>query len=658
MAAAQAAAFFRLFKTSEAIFTTILIIEISNDIMALLIILKGENMDFGIQFKIRGDSFGGHFINGISMAESESPDKCELVYFDEDKSVYNSSDGYKITAYHIKKNGVYECRATFENNSNSTVTLEMLSSFCVQNISADTIHRATSFWSAEGKLLSQKLTELNMERSWSGHGIRIEKFGQIGSMPVRKWFPFIALEDSESSEFIGVQLYCPSSWQIELFRYKEPLTLTGGLADFDYGHWCKNIAPGESFTTPKATVASGNSLERVCDMLVKAQNPDISPVDGDMPVIFNEYCTSWGNPTTECLEKTAAKLQGSGIKYLVMDSGWYKEQGKDWWSTIGDWNVSKELFPNGLKPVCDMIKSYGLIPGIWFEMENAAPLSEIYGKTEYLLSRFETPLNVSGHRFLDLRDNWCVNYLDEKVIKLLRESGFGYLKIDYNENIGVGCDGAESLGEGLRQYALASQNYFKRIKEKLPDMVIENCASGGHRLEPSTMELCSMASFSDAHECKSIPIIAANLHRLIKPRQSQIWAVLRAGDDIYRTYYSLISGFLGRLCLSGEIFDLPQENWSIVLDAVKFYDEIKHIINNGFTSVIDCTVKDYSDPAGYQIVLRETENEALLIAHTFKNGANPPIGKYLENNDIIKMFGSELNADFRAVCYLLKKSDK
>ena len=133
-------------------------------------------MDFGVQFKVRGDSFGGHFINGISMAESESVRKCELVFCDEDKSIYHSSDDYKITAYHIKKNNVYECSTTFENNSNSTATLEMLSSFCLQNISANTIHRATSFWSAEGKLLSQKLTELNMERSWSGHGIRIEKF--------------------------------------------------------------------------------------------------------------------------------------------------------------------------------------------------------------------------------------------------------------------------------------------------------------------------------------------------------------------------------------------------------------------------------------------------------------------------------------------------
>jgi alpha-galactosidase len=254
-----------------------------------------------------------------------------------------------------------------------------------------------------------------------------------------------------------------------------------------------------------------------------------------------------------------------------------------------------------------------------------------------------------------MRDKWCADYLDEKVVKILRESGYGYLKVDYNENIGVGCDGAESLGEGLRQYALASQEYFKHIHEKLPELVIENCASGGHRLEPSTMELCSMASFSDAHECKSIPIIAANVQRMIRPSQSQIWAVLRKGDDIHRVNYSLTAGFLGRLCLSGEIFDIPVENWQVTLKAVEFYSEIAPIIKDGFTSVIDCTAEDYSSPEGWQIVLREMGNMALLIVHTFKGGASPPYEKYLEVWQTDKTFGSELDGEFRGKAFLLKR---
>lgn len=611
-------------------------------------------MNFGMQFRLRGDSFNGHFTNGLTMTDGESKNACTLTISTDDECVYQSPKGYRIRVHHIKNGDIYECSTTFENNSASAVTLEMLSSFCIENIIADTLHRATSFWSAEGKLLTQKLTDLNMEPSWSGHGIRVEKFGQVGSMPVRKWFSFAVLEDSENSRFIGVQLYCPSSWQIEVYRSKEPLTLTGGLADFDYGHWCKQILPGERFTTPKAIVATGSSLQEVCDRLVKAQRPDISPVDDQLPVTFNEYCTSWGNPTHTNLERIANRLEGSKIKYLVMDCGWYREEGKDWWNAIGDWNFSQTYFPHGLKSVCDVIRSYGLIPGIWFEMENAAPLSALYHETDHLLTRNGAPLSVGGRRFLDMRDSWCTNYLDNKLIGLLEECGFGYLKVDYNENIGVGCDSPDGLGEGLRQTVLASQNYFRRIKKRLPDLVIENCASGGHRLEPSTMELCSQASFSDAHECASIPIIAANLHRLIQPAQSQIWAVLRKKDDIHRLHYSLAAGFLGRLCLSGDIFDISDKHWKAVLEAVDFFAEVAPIIKNGYTNIIECTADDYSDPHGYQIVLREWQNRALAVVHTFKNGGNPPIQALLQNHKIIKTFGSSLDGDFRGKVYLLE----
>lgn len=373
-----------------------------------------------------------------------------------------------------------------------------------------------------------------------------------------------------------------------------------------------------------------------------------------MPVIFNEYCTTWGNPTEENLERIATRLEGSGVKYLVIDSGWYKEEGKEWYGTIGDWNISKILFPKGIKNTADMIKSHGLIPGLWFEPENTAYDAKAFSNTQHLLKRFGTPITSGGRRFWDMRDPWVTEYLTDKVIGILKENGFGYLKIDYNETIGIGCDGAESLGEGLRQTVAASQDFFRKISEELPDLVIENCSSGGHRLEPSMMELVSQASFSDAHECTCIPVIAANLHRLIRPEQSQIWAVLRASDSIHHIRYSLCAGFLGRLCLSGDIFDISDENWNEVLAAIAFYDKVKEIIKNGFTKVIRCTVSSYKKPTGYQAVLRTFKTSALLVVHTFENGSNPPIDDLLSGYRIADTFGSDLADDFRAKVLLLE----
>ena len=102
-------------------------------------------------------------------------------------------------------------------------------------------------------------------------------------------------------------------------------------------------------------------------------------------------------------------------------------------------------------------------------------------------------------------------------------------------------------------------------------------------------------------------------------------------------------------------FDLPEENWQAALDAIKFYDEIKGIIKDGFTSLIESNVEDYNDPVGYQIVLRELADTALLIVHTFKDGANAPYDKVLSEWKVEKEFGSDLDGDFRAKAFLLRK---
>lgn len=303
-----------------------------------------------------------------------------------------------------------------------------------------------------------------------------------------------------------------------------------------------------------------------------------------------------------------------------------------------------------------MIRSHRLIPGIWFELENVGSESEYaFDMTDHLLKRDDHPVTVGARRFWDMRDTWVKDYLKERVTGLLRDADFGYLKIDYNENIGAGADGAESYGEALRQSVEASRDFIRSLRVDLPELVIENCSSGGHRLEPSMMELCSQASFSDAHECTSIPLIAANLHRLIRPEQSQIWAVLRANADIHRINYLLTSAFLGRLCLSGEIFELSDESWSAATSAIKFYDRIKHIIRDGKTTLIRSNVKDYSRPEGCQAVLRELGSSALLIVHTFENGANPPINDILDDYTVTDTFGSELDGSFRGKAFILEK---
>lgn len=613
------------------------------------------------QCKLVGDEYCGFYSAGLTMLDNSSMRRFNNTYESGSQTTLTSDDGLKLTVSYEKSpySDATEVVTSFENGSGAPVTLEMLTSFLLPEVKADKIHRILSFWSAEGRVKTDDLAEINMEHSWNNMAFRVEKFGNVGSMPVRKYFPFVALEDSETHSFTAVQLYSPASWQIELtVRAGDVVRVSGGIADRDFGQWTKTVKPGETFVAPKAVVATGSSLEEVCDKLVKAQHPDISPVDNKMGITFNEYCATWGNPTIDNLKKLADKIAGKGIQYLVMDSGWYSDCG-NWWEYRGDWSINKNRFPNGLRELTDYIRGKGMIPGIWYEFEVAAPKSGVYDNPEHFVKKDGVPLTVGGARFWDMEDPYVEAYLDKYVIGNLKDNGFGYIKVDYNDSMGIGCDGPEGPGENLRKKVLATQEYFKRMRRELPDLVIENCSSGGHRLEPSFMELASQASFSDAHEISSLPLIAANLHRVIRPEQSQIWAVMRATDSDSRIFYSICATFLGRMGLSGDVYDLSDHQWGLLDGGIDFYREAAPIIKDGYTFFNCADTKSYNNPTGSQLVLRVFEDKVLCVYHRFAGSEDIETfaGKHginIFSHNPLRRYG-RAQEDFSAEAYIFEK---
>ncbi|MBC8041430.1 MAG: alpha-galactosidase, partial [Opitutaceae bacterium] len=206
--------------------------------------------------------------------------------------------------------------------------------------------------------------------------------------------------------------------------------------------------------------------------------------------------------------------------------------------------------------------------------------------------------------------------------------GFGYVKFDYNETLGLGVDGAESPGEGLRQVILATNELYAGLAKVLPNTVIELCASGGHRLEPSLMRHGHMGSFSDAHETPELPLIAAGLHRLVPVRQLQVWAVLRVEADERRLLYVLAAGFLGRMCLSGDLPALSEEQWSLAKRALELYAKAAPVLRDGRTHWFGPAVKAWRHPEGWQLIVRVAADEqtALVVGHAF-GGVLPEVAE-------------------------------
>lgn len=533
-------------------------------------------------------------------------------------------------------NPAAEVVTSVENTGSEAHTLEMLSSFTLGSLSPFSaglapetlkIHRLRSTWSAEGRLVTEAAEDLQLEPSWKCYSANSVRFGSVGSFPVRGFVPFCAVEDTAHGVTWAAATTQGSSWQMELYRQDFGLSLSGGLADREFGAWCKTLAPGETFTAPKAVVtAVQGGVDLAAQVLAENTRRSVEPIlpesEKSMPVLFNEFCSTWGSPTEETILKHLESLRGHNLGYYVIDAGWYDDESFEAASKLGKWELSEKHFPHGMRYVVEKIHNAGMKAGIWFEFEMAGrDEPDCFNRTEWQLTRGGIPITAGDRRFWDMRKPEVQEYLAHKVIDFLRENELDYMKVDYNETIGLGCDGAESLGEGLYEQILASQQFFARIRRELPDLVLELCASGGHRLCHSFLELACMASFSDAHECDEIPIIAANMHRMILPRQSQIWAVVKAGQPLQKLYYQICSWLLGRLCFSGEPDALSAAQWTVMDEGTAFYGKAASIIDHGVSQRFGSRIVSYRAPKGWQAVVRRGETQTLVVMHTF--GAAP-----------------------------------
>ena len=136
------------------------------------------------------------------------------------------------------------------------------------------------------------------------------------------------------------------------------------------------------------------------------------------------------------------------------------------------------------------IRAAGLKPGIWFEPEVCGQDARAFQETNHLLKRHGAPITVGKRRFWDLCDPWVQTYLKERVLGLLVRYGFDYVKIDYNDSIGIGCDHPDGLGRGASAESACG--------ERLSGW--NNRSVTGHRAGKLLLRRASSGTFVSGHQ--------------------------------------------------------------------------------------------------------------------------------------------------------------
>lgn len=595
-----------------------------------------------IHVALAGDGYSCDYTPGSTQRNSDTAMSLRLTSQEEERdgdgirlvSVFENDAGLRVKNVLEQRTGA-NVLASYNilENAGEEIVVEALPSFNLSGISPfdrfnapDKIFLSKffSYWSGEGRKCSVSTDRLSFESSWSGLGIRMEKWSQTGSMPARNQLPFIVLEDKKHGVCWAAAIEAPGSWEIETVFRNGNISIGGGQSDFLTGHWRKKIAKGQSFTTMKAymTVVCGG-LEEACNRLVGMYDyGEMKKAEQDLPVLYNEWCSSWGKPRFDELVEVMPIVRDLGCRYFVIDDGWFKNAAGNGRKVLGDWRFNEEVFPGGIREFSKRVSDNGMVLGLWYEFERVSAESDLFKyHPDWLLTYEHKIILHQGKGFLDFRKPEVISYLREKVIKNLVENKIGYLKVDYNDNIGLGADGAESYGEGLRQHMLAVVSFFEEIKRTLPELILEICASGGMRHEPLFLRLADMVSFSDAHESPCGVNIAFNLHRFIPPWKLQIWAVIRDEYDMEAVNFTCAKAMLGRFCFSGKLASKSVEIRERLKEAVQYYQGIAHIILRGKTILIeDGEIGSYLNPVGAEYLVRESEDgkEKLIYAFSIK----------------------------------------
>ena len=251
------------------------------------------------------------------------------------------------------------------------------------------------------------------------------------------------------------------------------------------------LTPGESFQSPEvALVYSGEGLgqmTRTYHDLYRNHLIEKRWLTMDRPVLVNNWEATEMHFDADVLIGFARAAKEAGLDMLVMDDGWFGHRDDDT-SSLGDWFVDERKLRGGLKKLVDEVNAMGLKFGIWIEPEMVNEDSELF--RAHPDWRFELPGRKPGamrkQYVLDLTRPEVWEGVYSQLRATLSSANIAYVKWDMNRHlsdVGSLLRDADGQGELLHRYVLAVYRMQEQLLKDFPDLLLENCSSGGARFD-------------------------------------------------------------------------------------------------------------------------------------------------------------------------------
>ena len=270
------------------------------------------------------------------------------------------------------------------------------------------------------------------------------------------------------------------------------------------------LAPGETYASPEIVAAySGQGLSKLSrkfhdHVRTKLLSPAMR--SKPRPVHYNTWEAVYFDHDVEKLKELATRAAEIGVERFVLDDGWFGGRRHDR-AGLGDWTVSRDVYPDGLGPLVDHVTGLGMEFGLWFEPEMVNPDSDLYRAHPDWVLGLEgvEQIPFRSQLALDISRPEVADYLFHAIDAILRDHDISYIKWDMNRDLSHPGDSSgvpRAFAQVGALYAL-----LDRVRSAHPHVEIESCSSGGARADMGVLAHGDRVWTSDSNDALDRQVI-------------------------------------------------------------------------------------------------------------------------------------------------------
>ena len=332
-------------------------------------------------------------------------------------------------------------------------------------------------------------SEFQLQRTQLTAGTKTLQSRDFYAFENTPWFAVTTKEvdDASNADVWFGQVHYSGNWRLDFESTSSgALQIVGGINFWDT-QW--QLLPGQTFTTPKMSIgftAKGyDEAARLNSSYVRKEVMRESTRNMIRPVIYNSWYATGFDVSEEGQLKLAEEAKSLGVELFVIDDGWFSGR-KDDHSGLGDWFADPHKFPNGLKPMIKKINDMGMQFGLWVEPEMVNPQSKLFKKHPDWALYFDnrTKTQWRNELTLNLAREDVYQYLLQSMTSLLKNHNIKFIKWDHNR--GLTEPGWPSATKTVQKevrirYINNLYRLIDELQKQFPDVLFENCSSGGGR---------------------------------------------------------------------------------------------------------------------------------------------------------------------------------